>query len=600
MVEPKKTAAVAKGPDSSPAGWRWLLRLAWLLPPLVLAFLVWQDAVNVPYWDEWGSDMAGTVVKFKTGCLTFGDLWAQHNESRFLLLRAVMLFFASLTHWNLYGEVAVTFILAIVSAVLVFKLGQQTLPGQARIHEVVFFLASLLIFSPAQYEIWLWGMELILLVPLLCLLGCLLALPSETSGRWNLVGCALLATVSTYSFSNGLVLWLVLAPVLAWPSSPVRDPEKKKRVAFWLVCFAANVALYFQNYQFASSDFWQFLLTKPGRVLEFFLAFLGGPLARRANSAVEMAAVLGLVVMALFSYAVIAVLRRRKDAFVADRALPWLAVGGYGILSAVLATFGRASAGPGQALAPRYSVFGICLIIALAYLLPVLALKPGGVPAVGGSGHSRASLILPALGALVVVLHLVAFPANVRSMTVLHLDLIQDKTCLQFLDVLPPQRAMNQCLFPVYTTVKKIADQLEQLGIRQDSLIQSARLGDFRINPQPGCGAIEQQRWDGDSLLTSGWAMAGNHRTAADCVVWTGEGPGREPVIFALMDSRFGRRDLVAKFGDPIFLLSGWRTTLRRQDFPPGVQVLKAWAYDTETRQLIPLQGEIQIPPGNH
>ena len=596
MVEPKKTADVSETTASSAVGRNVVLLIPSLLPPLVLAFLVWHDAVNVPYWDEWGSDMAGVLVKFKTGHLAFGDLWAQHNESRFLLLRALMVLSGCLTHWNLYGEVVLTFLLAAASAVMVYRLGCLSLAGRVGAQGAVFFLASLLIFSPTQYEIWLWGMEFILLVPFLCLLGCLLSLQSKALGRWNLAWCAVLATVSTYSFSNGLVVWLAFIPMLAWPG---REPERPKKVFFWLLCFAANVALYFQNYQFASSDFWRFLLAKPGRVLEFFLAFLGGPLARRAGSAVEIAAVLGFVILALFAYAVIVIFRRRKDKLMAGRALPWLAVGGYGMLSALLATCGRASSGPGQALAPRYGVFGICLIIALAYLLPVLSFKPGVMPVAGKPGRSRDSLILPALGVLVMALHLIAFPANVRSMTILHLELRQAKTCLQFLDVLPLQPAMTQCLFPVYSTVKNIADQLERLGVRQDALIQSVRLADFKINSQPGCGAIEQQRWDGDSLVISGWAIAGNHRTAADCVVWTGEGPGREPVVFALMDNRFGRRDLVAKFGDPVFLPSGWRTTIRWQDLPPGARVLKAWAYDTETRQLTPLQGEIQIQPGH-
>ena len=159
---------------------------------------------------------------------------------------------------------------------------------------------------------------------------------------------------------------------------------------------------------------------------------------------------------------------------------------------------------------------------------------------------------------------------------------------------------MSQCMFPNYSTVKSVADQLEQLGVRQDDLIQSVRLADFKINAQPGCGVIEQQRWEGDSLLISGWALAASHRTAADSVVWTREGPGQEPVIFALMDSRFGRRDLVARFGDSVFLPSGWQTTFRRQDLPPGAQVLKAWSYDTGTRQLTPLEGEIPVPSGSH
>ena len=138
----------------------WANRLTFglcLLPPIVLAILLWQNAVNVPYWDEWDDDIAGLFVKWADGHLAFSDFWAQHNESRFVLPRLIFLALGSLTHWNLCYEMGCTLLLASLAAGAVFWLGCKTFSNQTAMRRAAFFIASLLIFSPAQYEVWLWG-----------------------------------------------------------------------------------------------------------------------------------------------------------------------------------------------------------------------------------------------------------------------------------------------------------------------------------------------------------------------------------------------------------------------------------------------------------
>lgn len=43
-----------------------------------------------------------------------------------------MILSGCLTHWNLYGEVVLTFLLAAASAVMVYRLGCQTLAGRMK------------------------------------------------------------------------------------------------------------------------------------------------------------------------------------------------------------------------------------------------------------------------------------------------------------------------------------------------------------------------------------------------------------------------------------------------------------------------------------
>jgi hypothetical protein len=568
-----------------------------LLPPVVLAVLLWRDAVNVPYWDEWDDDSAGLFVKLKTGQLSFSDLWAQHTESRFVLLRIFVLLLGSLTHWNLDYEIAASFFLACVIACAVFWLGRPSFAGRPAAGWAVFFISSLLIFSPAQSEAWLWGMEIVLYLPLVCILFSLLVLRSKAGETAKWVSCAALAVVSTYSFCNGMLAWIVLFPVMFLAEG--RDGFKKKsRAALcWLLAFFANAAVYFHDYNFPQSNgFWQMLWSDPWQVARYFFVFLGGPLVDRYSAhCLETATIIGMVLAVLFAAICLCLFCWRKHQPLTRLAWPWLAVGSYGILSALLATTGRSALGLEQALSPRYGIFGISLMVALAHLVPLLAFHSPAKNDFEKQNVSQPGFALAALGATVILLHALAFPSNVLNLSVFRLDLLLGNASLQFLDVLPPQPSATSFLFPNYATLKKNADALNQLGMRNDDLIKTTRLADFKLNPQPDCGGIESTQTVGGNIYLSGWALSASRKAAADCVLFTYESPEIKPVIFALMDSRFERAGLVAKFHDRAYVAAGWQKAIRPQDLPKGALTLKAWAYDVQTRQVTPLQNEFHL-----
>jgi hypothetical protein len=538
-------------------------------------------------------------VKFKTGQLTFGDLWAQHTESRLVLPRIFYLLLGSFTHWNLNYEVATSFFLAGAVGGAVFLLERPAFAARSAARWTVFFISSLLIFSPAQSEAWLWGMELILFLPLLCILFSLLVLRSNAGETAKCFFCAALAVVGTYSFSNGFLVWIVLFPVM-FLTEGLSGLRKKIRAALvWLLAFLGNVVVYFQDYQFPQPHgFWQMLWNHPLPVARYFFVFLGGPLADHYSpKSVREASVIGLVVLVLFVTVCVCLFRWRKNQALTRLAWPWLAVGGYGILSALLATTGRSALGLEQALSPRYGIFGITVMLALAHLLPLLVFHR---PVKNGFDFAkpkdpRLNLALAALGAMVILIHVLVFPSNVLSLSAYRLNLLLGKANLQFLDVLSPQLAVTEFLYPNYARLKKTAEALNQLGVRKDDLIKTTRLADFKLNPQPGSGSIESIRALDDGVRLSGWAMSASHKIAADCVVFTYEGAGIEPQIFAVMDERLVRPDLVEKFHDRNYFTTGWQKTISVQDLPKCALTLKAWAYDVQTRQVMLLQNEMHF-----
>jgi hypothetical protein len=570
----------------------------WLVPPVLMAVLLWRDCVNVPFWDEWDDDSAGLFIKFKTGQLTFGDLWVQHNESRFVLPRIFFLLLGGFTHWNLDYEVATTFLLACVIAGAVFWLERPAFTARPAAQWTVFFISSLLIFSPAQFEAWLWGMELILYLPLLCILFSLFALRSNIGEKAKWFFCAAMAVAGTYSFSNGLLVWIVLFPVMFLTEGWSGLRKKSRAALCWLLAFVGNAAVYFHDYHpfQPSQSFWQMLWTNPLLVAHYFLVFLGGPLTdRNSPKCVRIASVIGLVVVILVAAVCIGLFRWRKNQTLTRLAWPWLAVGGYGILSALLATAGRSALGLEQALSSRYGIFGITVMLALAHLLPLLAFHRPVKNDFALLKSSWWNFALAALAAAIILLHALAFSSNVFNFSIYRLNLLLGQANLQFLDVLAPQPSVMRSLYPDYPRLKKTADTLNQLGVRQDDLLKTTRLADFKSNSYADSGSIETIRALDDGVYLSGWALSARHYAAADCILFTFESAGVEPQIFALMDDRFMRPDLVAKFHDRIYFTAGWEKTIHTQDLPKGALTLKAWTYDVQTRQVAPLQNEVNF-----
>lgn len=577
--------------------WEDLMRWLGFLPPIVLAALLFSDAVDVPYCDEWHDNISGLFIKLKTSHLTFGDLWAPHNEGRLLLPKIFFLILGSWTHWNLIYEVAATFLVVCLIAYAIYRLEWSAFSERPHARSIIFFISSLLLFSPAQAGAWLWGMEIILYLPLLCVVFALLILRSELGETAKLLYCMALATIATYSFSNGLLLWLVLFPAV-FPVEEWHGFEKKPRnVLCWLLAFSGNAAAYFHNLGPSQSiEFLRTFWRDPWPALNYFFVFLGAPLVDHHSShCLQSAAVIGSVIVILFLGICFWIFRHRKNQSLISLSRPWLTIGAYGVLSALLATSGRSDHGTEQAMQSRYGIFGISLMVALVHLTPVLVFSHSAENVPAMPRLPRPGYLLTVLATTVILLHALAFPSNVLNMASIRLIFRLDKASLQFLDILPPPPAFTGYLYFDHAKFKNIADTLNTLNVRNDDFVKTTRLADFKLNPQPDCGSIESAQKIGNKIYLSGWALSADHKTAADCVLFTYEGPGIEPTILGLMDGRSDRSDLIEKFDSRKYFEAGWNKTIDEKDLPRGKLELKAFVYDVQTRQVTPLDKTIII-----
>ena len=75
----------------------WLPAASTAVPAVLLLVQIVQNWVNIPYWDEWGLT-AHLRLALQAGTLGPLDLFAQHNDSRFVLPQLLLLPLARLTH----------------------------------------------------------------------------------------------------------------------------------------------------------------------------------------------------------------------------------------------------------------------------------------------------------------------------------------------------------------------------------------------------------------------------------------------------------------------------------------------------------------------
>ena len=341
--------------------------LAWLstlAPAALIAVLIAGNAVDTLFMDDW--DLVGTtLIEARSGRLGLSQLFAQHNESRPLVPRLLFLAIGSVARGDTRWLLLLSFALACLVSFSVFKLARATLTASLPQIAGLTFVANLLIFTPKQAEIWLWcsyvGLE-----PVACLAASLALLQSGLGSWKRFAGSAVLCTVATFSYANGLSTWVLVAPVLALALG-------RRWLIAWTAGFLSNALLYFHGY-----------LQPPGLPLSaaplsdgfaplllghYVLAFLGASLA--VNRPV-LATTVGAILSALFVLASLYGLRHAHDVSLRRRLLPWLSIGAYSILGALAAAVGRSRFGAEHAMANRYIPFSLYLGLALVFAVPIV------------------------------------------------------------------------------------------------------------------------------------------------------------------------------------------------------------------------------------
>jgi len=556
-----------------------------LIPMVHLTWLVWHYGVEVPTLDDW--EMAELIVKAHTGQLTFADLFAQQQEGRTILPKVIFVWSAARGHWDVRDQMMISVVCCwLVAAGILLLLRRSSLNLAAL--AISFWLIAVTIFSPAQFELWIFASGFPSFLPGLFIVAALVALGTKLSTFWKFLICAGLATASSFSLPHGLLAW-----ALTFPTLFLIQYVKRWRswLAGWLVACAICATGYFWGYH------------KPGYLpafapaasaieyARFILEFLGGGLTYSFKDEPETSAgIFGAVQIALFFAALIYSLRRLRNRVFMSRTIPWFALGSYAIGSAVLACLGRVGYGARYALASRYVTFSLFLTIAVIALVTIIVSE-----LVTASRSTRSRVVIFATWSLLVLSYLVPYKicaANTRFF--LRALSAKDRlahAAVLFSPAIDTSDVIKKTAYPGDARPVVVnADALDRLKLLRPPLVRMNRLNALSHEVADGkhasgsCDALAPM--DAQLTRATGWAVLSTKGRPADCVAVAYQAPSdQEWTIFAISDSFEMRPDIVKRYRSMDQLWSGWTATFPATAIPAGAK-LSFWAVDADEPKL--------------
>lgn len=355
-----------------------VLSIISILPAIFLIFLVTKYWVNVPFCDQWR--ISTVFNKYFSQALTFSDLIAQHNESRKLFPRLIILGIGLLTDWNVRVEMCITMIFACLIALNLFALLKRIEGLNIFSKLTLLLIINLLLFSPVQWENWLCGINMIMYIPALMLTTGIVVNTSNISIRRKVTYNSILSIISTFSFANGMLLWLLLLPVnmlLRREDRKCKEKIKKEliHILLYVIIAVSTIGFYFADYHKPSYHPPFFLaFSKPLDAIAFFLVWIATPfIPSNSPYASILPFFVGGLVFSIFILSITyCVYRAYRDSSKLSFFYPWVILGFYSIISGIITTFGRLGFGVRFAAQNRYTTVSIFLpisVVVLVYLI---------------------------------------------------------------------------------------------------------------------------------------------------------------------------------------------------------------------------------------
>jgi len=339
---------------------KWLLFLLVCFPPAVILFFIRNYSVNIPYMDQWDGFL-DILVALREGSFDFSSLWAQHNEHRPLFPKIIMLLLASISHWNVIWEQYFSLFIQFGTLLLVFDISRRSLSNKNRV--ILKIIASMLLFSMVQYENWSWGWQIQIFLNIFAVTFTVWTIAKYPDSWIGFFLAILGAIIATYSFANGMLIWII---VFFWILL-ANTPKKLPFVLIWL--FTASGIILSYIYQYAKPSHHPSLLDfleKPFDFIAFFLSYIGLPFGRFYYLTGSI--IFGILGICILSYLIINAFIYRQNDFL-KKYLPWLALILYALSSAILTGIGRSGFGAAQALYSRYTSFSLLFWVSLFVMM---------------------------------------------------------------------------------------------------------------------------------------------------------------------------------------------------------------------------------------
>lgn len=308
---------------------------------------------NILYGDQW-MDVA-LVHRAHTGTLTWGALWAQHNENRILFPNLVVLALASTTHLQVLVEDYLSGVALCGATALVVLAHHRRSPDTPWI---VYTPVVLVLLSGSVVSQTMFGFNFSWFLVLLALAAAVYLADRPLLTRLALAGAVAAAVVGSYSSLQGLIIWPAVL-VLLWQRR--RSPRV---LGTWVGCAVVTTAFYLYGFDRSAAG----AHGTAGGAWGFFVVELGNVFGTVLSHGSAFACGIAVLVLAVAAL----VVGRHRDS--SGGAPVGVALVVFGLVFAASAGVGRASLGVADAL--RYSEFVLTAWVG-AYLVLVSGLALG-------------------------------------------------------------------------------------------------------------------------------------------------------------------------------------------------------------------------------
>jgi hypothetical protein len=568
-----------------------ILLTLYLIPVILLIGFVANFSVNVPIDDEWR--LASLFDKIAGGNITFNDFWALHSNHRIVFPKILIAMLAFVSRWNINYLLCLSIALAVITFVAIYKLSSMQVKNVGDdLWHLANILTCILLCSLVQHENWLWGFQLAWFLVNLCFVAALYCLSRETAlpcpYNIKISIAAAFCFIASFSMAQGLLSWLAAIPAVV--ALEGNTTQKRKRLIVWILLFVGTCAIYSIDYHPSRKTSIILLFNKPLVVIDYFLSLLGSPIVRSSG----MSALVGLLIFATFLFLVFHFGRKLGNN---HEALPWLSIGLFAILSALVITVGRAQFGAIQAIeSSRYTTNSILLLVALVQLGKLFV--QGNI----ATANRKYKLVYRVLAGVLIGI-IIVNSGQAIAQTASALPYKQGgKDCLALINYLEPSNffkdSTESCLRVLSKKtwlVREGALILDKIGWRK--LVTNV---EFIANPGEVYGYFDKPQTDDKSLIikkntvikATGWAVLPENLQQPNIVLLS---VGDKPSFFANAYVNLDSPDIAKTLKSQVYSNGRWAIDLAVNDLPIAQTEIKAWVYNPVDNQFVRLRGGARV-----
>jgi len=551
--------------------------------PVALAVVVTvRHWVPLPYWDEWYTPGL-LLTAYARGTLSFSHFFLQHNESRKFFPRLLYITLAKLHGWDVRDAMAVTLFEVAAICGLLFWLFLRTKGATTIMALVAFTVTTFLCFAPVQYDNFLWGLVFELFVPGLAVI--LVAVVNLSRLRFGVktVINIVLALVATYTFANGMLLW-----VLGVPLPAVQERASKRARLVWYSLFAltgaAAIASYFVGYKRPEAH--PPLHFGILQLLHYLILWVGG----YYNSTRVSPFLVGVIVSTLCIVATARAIMRLNHGAPWRHFYPWFLISAYGLSSGVITAMGRVGFGVEQALSTRYAVFS--LFIYLGLVGTTFALYCYDQDRIGA--YRRRWIVIVSIA-------VIALSAPAWSFCLHDAKRLANRTgernarllcALEWMDVFPTNPDLK-LIFPYPDVLRIRAHAIAGAGLLRCHLLSPRLLDQLKETTHSSTdlshGRLETAIVQGNALITSGWIWPSKKNR--NCVLIAFKKTTGQVALMSVIAPTIARPDIERRYQHERMKPVGFRDQTRVSMLGEGR--IEAWAVDTTAEVAWPLGASV-------